>query len=32
MRFFPIFLRVADQRILVSGGGEEAVARSCGFS
>jgi siroheme synthase-like protein len=27
MRFFPIFLRVADHRILVSGGGEEAVAK-----
>jgi uroporphyrin-III C-methyltransferase/precorrin-2 dehydrogenase/sirohydrochlorin ferrochelatase len=27
MRFFPVFLRVADQRIVVSGGGEAAVAK-----
>jgi len=27
MRFFPVFLRVADHRILVSGGGEAAVAK-----
>ncbi len=27
MRFFPVILRVADQRIVVSGGGEAAVAK-----
>jgi uroporphyrin-III C-methyltransferase/precorrin-2 dehydrogenase/sirohydrochlorin ferrochelatase len=27
MRFFPVFLRVADRRIVVSGGGEAAVAK-----
>jgi uroporphyrin-III C-methyltransferase / precorrin-2 dehydrogenase / sirohydrochlorin ferrochelatase len=27
MRFFPVFIRIADHRILVSGGGEEAVAK-----
>ena len=27
MRFFPVFLRVADHRIIVSGGGEAAVAK-----
>jgi uroporphyrin-III C-methyltransferase/precorrin-2 dehydrogenase/sirohydrochlorin ferrochelatase len=27
MRFYPIFLRVADHRIVVSGGGEAAVAK-----
>jgi uroporphyrin-III C-methyltransferase / precorrin-2 dehydrogenase / sirohydrochlorin ferrochelatase len=27
MRFFPVFLRVADHRIVVSGGGEAAVAK-----
>ena len=27
MRFYPVFLRVADHRILVSGGGEAAVAK-----
>jgi uroporphyrin-III C-methyltransferase / precorrin-2 dehydrogenase / sirohydrochlorin ferrochelatase len=27
MRFFPVFLRVADARILVAGGGEAAVAK-----
>ncbi len=27
MRFYPVFLRVADHRIVVSGGGEAAVAK-----
>jgi uroporphyrin-III C-methyltransferase/precorrin-2 dehydrogenase/sirohydrochlorin ferrochelatase len=27
MRFYPVFLRVADRRIVVSGGGEAAVAK-----
>jgi uroporphyrin-III C-methyltransferase/precorrin-2 dehydrogenase/sirohydrochlorin ferrochelatase len=27
MRFFPVFLRVADHRIVLSGGGEAAVAK-----
>ena len=27
MQFFPVFLRVADHRIVVSGGGEAAVAK-----
>jgi uroporphyrin-III C-methyltransferase / precorrin-2 dehydrogenase / sirohydrochlorin ferrochelatase len=27
MRFYPVFLRVADSRIVVSGGGEAAVAK-----